>query len=335
MVRRGFDGVPPPAIKTGDFDEELESLASHPTRQAQNPQSPATPARRLPEPAPPIRDRSSTQSVLEARRLPEPAPLPPPNTDGSSMYTPSPCSEYMRSGPPSALPMAFSPEESSCGHSFTMQSPPQPPPGGMPQLPRHWSIANTPRGPYYYNWHTRQVSWQPPVEWLEGPAHAQTPEPPMSSRSAGPPPRPPPGTPPPLPDRWRRVHTRKGTYYYNVATREAQWKPPAEWLYKHRRIRSDGGKKGGYDVWRNEYAYQRPVSGGQLRGEDEHARMRRSPAYSTSPGYAYQNRDATMHLDSYAGYADYADGSGFRNEYERSGRSHSDRTQRRRPGWDA
>lgn len=343
MVRRGFDGIPPPQVKDNDFDDELDYQAHQHARQVQKPPPLATPARRLPESAPRPRPtpsapttRDSSLPASEARRLPEPAPLPPPITDGRSMYTPSPHSEYMLTRPLAASPMPFSPHESSCAHDYTMQSPPQPPPGSLPQLPRHWSIANTPRGPYYYNWHTRQVSWQPPLEWLEGSAYAQSPGSPIPSHTTGPPPRPPPGTPPPLPDRWRRVHTPRGTYYYDIETREVQWKPPADWLYNHRRIRNDGGKKGGYDVWRNEYSYQRLASGGRPRGNvDLHARMSRSPAYSRSPGYGYHIRESPTSSNIHADYADYADGSGFRNECERSGQSSSDQGRSRRPGWDA
>ena len=35
-----------------------------------------------------------------------------------------------------------------------------------PPLPGGWRCVNTPSGSYYYNTGTRQVSWQPPIEWL-------------------------------------------------------------------------------------------------------------------------------------------------------------------------
>ena len=51
----------------------------------------------------------------------------------------------------------------------TIQAPPRPPPGQPPRLPEGWKCVTTRAGAYYYNEITRQVSWQPPIEWLRSP----------------------------------------------------------------------------------------------------------------------------------------------------------------------
>jgi hypothetical protein len=79
---------------------------------------------------------------LDRRALPPPAMLPPPQ----SRYA-SPINGGIT--PPIA--------------------PPRPPPGAPPQLPPAWYMAASAHGMiYYYNVETRQVSWQPPIEWLRG-----------------------------------------------------------------------------------------------------------------------------------------------------------------------
>ncbi len=75
----------------------------------------------------------------QASVLPSPAKLPPPKANGA------------QTGPPAPRRVV---------------APPRPPPGAPPPLPAAWQCVNTAGGTYYFNSETRQVSWQPPIEWL-------------------------------------------------------------------------------------------------------------------------------------------------------------------------
>ena len=51
-------------------------------------------------------------------------------------------------------------------HAPLTVAPPRPPPGQPPPLPQGWYKATKGDLNYYFNVETRQVSWQPPIEWL-------------------------------------------------------------------------------------------------------------------------------------------------------------------------
>ena len=40
--------------------------------------------------------------------------------------------------------------------------------GAPPPLPQGWHAVNSPSGTYYYNVVSRQVTWQPPGDWMGG-----------------------------------------------------------------------------------------------------------------------------------------------------------------------
>ena len=99
--------------------------------------------------------RPTVKHIPSDAELPTPVPLPPPSPNGYT--TPSP--EQKR------LQQQYRGLRNSASGGGT-PAPPRPPPGAPPPLPGGWRCVNTPSGSYYYNTGTRQVSWQPPIEWL-------------------------------------------------------------------------------------------------------------------------------------------------------------------------
>ena len=91
---------------------------------------------------PPVRRPSAKLPPPGTQTLPDPARLPAPS--------------------PGQTPGSIPP-------------PPRPPPGQPPRLPEGWKCVTTRAGAYYYNEITRQVSWQPPIEWLTQRPHTRGP----------------------------------------------------------------------------------------------------------------------------------------------------------------
>jgi hypothetical protein len=109
--------------------------------------------------------RSVLSASPDRSATPMPPPLPPPPPPIPSSTPPaarraSPTSGAMQLPVPVKLP---APGE------------PPPPPGRPPPLPGGWKAVSTSSGStYYYSSQTRQVSWQPPIEWLRTPNRTPT-----------------------------------------------------------------------------------------------------------------------------------------------------------------
>ena len=99
---------------------------------------------------PPPATRAMRMSALPPQTLPTPARLPPPSTPA----------------PNASVGATVGATVGVTVGGRRIGAPPNPPPGAPPPLPGGWRVVSTHAGAYYYNVETKQVSWQPPIEWL-------------------------------------------------------------------------------------------------------------------------------------------------------------------------
>jgi len=170
-----------PELDTPSMEEELPPQSA-PKRQ------PPPPTVSIDVTTPPRTMSSAAHHVAPPLPPPPPPPPPPPAPPPASLpefpngYSPHSASPNSRGPivgksldrralpPPAMLPPPQSRYASPINGGITPPiAPPRPPPGAPPQLPPAWYMAASAHGMiYYYNVETRQVSWQPPIEWLRG-----------------------------------------------------------------------------------------------------------------------------------------------------------------------